>query len=106
MVASIAAASVAALGAWAQVLQPALWGILTWIPRALSGLWSLASATSTTLATLVRALLPLGGAAAEMAWEGLLMFLPLYAIALAMMVFITLASRTKRPAARLPVLSL
>jgi predicted anti-sigma-YlaC factor YlaD len=106
MVASIAAASVATLGTWAGVLGPAIWEVVKWIPGVLSGLWSAAIASSTTLAAMSSVLAPLGGAAASMAWNGLVMFLPLYAIALAMMLFVTLISRTKRPVATLPLLSL
>lgn len=106
MVAAIAAASATALGAWGQVFAPAAWEVLTWIPRGLSALWSLATALSGTLATLVNSLLPLGNVAAGLAWDGLLVFFPLYAAALVAMVFITLIARSKRPVAMLPVLSL
>jgi len=102
MTAVLAAVSAVALGAWAGVLQPILWGIVAGIPRFLSGLL-------TMLGTLVapgRVFLALGRAAAALSWEGIIEVFPIYMIALVTIILMAFLTRVRRPAARLPVLSL
>ena len=106
MAAVVAAASAAVLGTWAQVLKPALWAAVTGIPHALSGMLALLDPLGRAVAALGKALLPLGGAAAAITWEGLAAVFPVYMLALGVMVLLALAARTRRAAARMPVLSL
>jgi hypothetical protein len=106
MAAAITVASAAALGAWARVLRPALWEALAGVPHALARVPALLDPLGRAMAATARAFLPLGGAAASLTWEMLAALFPVYVLALGAMVLLALASRTRRAAARMPVLSL
>jgi len=106
MAAAIFIASAAVLGAWSGLIQPLFWDALAAVPRALTGLGHGLAAAGSLLQALGRPLLPLGGAAVTVSWHGLMAFFPGYMLALASIVFLALLTRTRRPAVRMPVLSL
>ena len=106
MAAAVLVASAAVLGAWSGLGRPLLWDALAAVPRALTGLGHGLAAAGSLLHSLGRPLLPLGSAAVTLSWHGLVALLPGYMLALASIVFLALLTRSRRPAARMPVLSL
>jgi len=106
MAAVVTLASAAALGAWAGLMKPALWALASAAPRAVGEAHALLGALGDVIAALGRALLPIGNAAAAASWEGLLAFFPWYAVALITITLTAVAARLRRPAMKLPVLSL
>jgi predicted anti-sigma-YlaC factor YlaD len=106
MAASVLIASAAVLGAWSGLGRPLLWDAVAAVPRALTGLGHGLAAAGSLLQALSRPMLPLGSAAVTVSWHGLMAFFPGYMLALASIVFLALLTRSRRPAVRMPVLSL
>jgi len=106
MAAAVTIASAAALGTWAELVQPLLWDALAAVPKAFTGLGHGLAAVGSLLHSLGRPLLPLGSAAVTVSRHGLMALFQGYMLALASIVFLALLTRTRRPAVRMPVLSL
>jgi predicted anti-sigma-YlaC factor YlaD len=106
MAAAVTIASAAALGAWAEIGRPLLWSALAAVPGAFSGLGHGLAAAGSLLHSLAGPLLPLGSAAVTVSWHELVAFFPGYVLALASIAALALLTRTRRLAARMPVLSL
>ncbi|MFH1434476.1 MAG: zf-HC2 domain-containing protein [Pseudomonadota bacterium] len=106
MAAGLLVASLAVIGTWTEVFSPLLPALVTGIPRAVSGSIALIGGLGSAFNAMASTLMPLGEAAAALSWKGLLAVFPTYVMALSTMILLTLVTRRRRPAVRLPVLSL
>ena len=106
MAAALLIASLAVIGTWTEFFSPLLPALVTGIPRAVSGSIALIGGLASAFNAMASTLMPLGEAAAAQSWKGLLALFPAYVMAFSTMILLTLATRRRRPAVRLPVLSL
>ena len=105
MAAALLIASLAVIGT-TEIFSPLLPALVTGIPRAVSGSIALIGGLGSAFNAMASTLMPLGEAAAAQSWRGLLALFPTYVMALSTMILLTLVTRRRRPAIRLPVLSL